>query len=405
MLQRKKRVSRMLLVIMIFFLMKESVVCAKEEVGQLYARSAVLMDADSGRILFAKNGEEQRAMASTTKIMTCILALEAQVGETVTVSERAASQPRVHLGMRKGEVYKAEDLLYSMMLESHNDSAVAIAEKVAGSVEAFVAMMNEKAEAIGCLHTHFVTPNGLDGEDEKGKHSTTAADLAKIMSYCINQSVEKEMFLKITGTKNYSFSEGSGKRRFSCYNHNAFLQMMEGALSGKTGFTVDAGYCYVGALRREGRTFVVALLACGWPNHKIYKWQDMQKLMDYAIANYQYRQTYEPIALPLVAVEDGIEGNEVAVKMELSEEEQKEKLCLLLRKDEKLTRNVLLPKGMAAPIQKGQRVGSVSYRLEGKEILQVALVADRTIHRKYFGWFLLQRAREFFVQKAFDFTT
>ena len=149
------------------------------ELRQLYAQSAVLMDADSGRILFEKNGYEQRPMASTTKIMTLIVTLEnANLDEVVTVSDYAASMPDVQLGIRAGEQFRLEDLLYSLMLESHNDSAVAVAEHVGGSVEGFAALMNAKARDIGCYDTYFITPNGLDAEDENGVHSTTAADLA-----------------------------------------------------------------------------------------------------------------------------------------------------------------------------------------------------------------------------------
>ena len=140
-------------------------------------------------------------MASTTKIMTCILALENAGPETeVLVSDRAASMPEVKLHIKKGEKYRMEDLLYSLMLESHNDSAVAIAEAVAGSVEKFADMMNRKAMELGCGDTCFVTPNGLDAEDpESGKiHSTTAEDLARILRYCILFSPAKNEFLAIT---------------------------------------------------------------------------------------------------------------------------------------------------------------------------------------------------------------
>ena len=252
--------------------------------SELYARSAVLMDADSGRILYQKEGETPLPMASTTKIMTCIVALENGVLEDeVEVSAYAASMPDVQLNIREGEHYILRDLLHSLMLESHNDSAVAIAEHIGGSVEGFADLMNRKAKEIGCENTYFITPNGLDAEKEietadGGKqtaaHSTTAADLARIMSYCIKRSPKKEDFLDITRTASYSFSNLEGSRSFSCSNHNAFLNMMEGALSGKTGFTGKAGYCYVGALERDDRTFVVALLACGWPNNKTYKWSD-----------------------------------------------------------------------------------------------------------------------------------
>ena len=153
-----------------------------EEPADLYARSAVLMDADTGRILFGKNAQEQMPMASTTKIMTLLVTLEnADLDGTVTVSSYAASMPDVQLNIREGEQYRLKDLCYSLMLESHNDSAVAIAEHVAGSVETFADMMNQKARDLGCYHTYFITPNGLDAQDERGVHSTTAEDLARIM--------------------------------------------------------------------------------------------------------------------------------------------------------------------------------------------------------------------------------
>ena len=152
-------------------------------------------------------------MASTTKIMSCILVLEeGDLTETVTVSEEAASQPEVKLGMKSGQRFRLKDLLYSLMLESHNDSAVAVAEHIAGSVQGFADMMNRKAEEIGCDATYFITPNGLDAEDEKGVHHTTAEDLARIMKYCITDSPERDGFLEITRTESYTFSdcEGSG---------------------------------------------------------------------------------------------------------------------------------------------------------------------------------------------------
>lgn len=126
--------------------------------GNLYALSAVLMDGDSGRVLYEKEGYTARPNASTTKVMTCILALEKGSGDDyVMVSENAASQPEVKLNLKEGEQYYLEDLLYSLMLKSHNDTAVAIAEHIGGSVEGFAKMMNAKAKEIGCTNTHFVT--------------------------------------------------------------------------------------------------------------------------------------------------------------------------------------------------------------------------------------------------------
>ena len=156
------------------------------DASKLYAQSAVLMDGESGRVLFEKGGGEERPMASTTKIMTCILALEtANLNDIVTVSKEAARQPEVHLGMKEGDQFYMEDLLYSIMLESHNDSAWAVAEHISGTVDEFTSLMDQKAKKLGCNHTNFVTPNGLDGKDEDGIHHTTAKDLARIMRYCI----------------------------------------------------------------------------------------------------------------------------------------------------------------------------------------------------------------------------
>lgn len=380
-------------------------VYAKEEPDNLHARSAVLMDADSGRVLFEKNGEEQLAMASTTKIMTCILALEKrqESNEIVTVSARAAAQPRVHLGMREGETYLLGDLFYSLMLESHNDTAVAIAEHISGSVEAFTKEMNAKAVEIGCKQAHFVTPNGLDATDEEGKHAITAADLARIMRYCIMDSPKKEEFLKITRTSSYHFSDREKKRTFSCSNHNAFLQMMEGALSGKTGFTGDAGYCYVGALRSKGRTFVVALLACGWPNHRQYKWEDTKKLMDYAIRTYEYQEIVPEMAVEDILVREGCRADTglfETVRIPLKMKEKK--IRILIGDGDRITYERHLRKSLMAPVKKGDPAGVVICRLNGEKIAKYEVVADENVGKKTQSWYLvrmIQRYTEFFVKK------
>ena len=276
---------------------------AEGEPEDLYARSAVLMDADTGRILFEKNGSEQMPMASTTKIMTLLVTLEnADLEGTVQVSAYAASMPKVRLNLQEGETYRLKDLCYSLMLESHNDSAVAIAEHVGGSVEGFASMMNQKARDLGCYHSYFITPNGLDAEDEYGKHSITAKDLARIMRCCM----QNEEFLSITRQPSWSFSSLDGSRSFTVNNKNAFLNMMEGALTGKTGFTNGAGYCYVGALEREGKRLIAVVLACGWPNNRTWKWSDTKKLMSYGIENFHKKTVgEEKLELEPVRILDG----------------------------------------------------------------------------------------------------
>ncbi len=371
--------------------------------AELYAQSAVLMDAGSGRVLFEKNGETVRPMASTTKIMTCILTLEhGNPEDEVEVSGYAASMPDVQLHIREGEHYRLKDLLCSLMLESHNDSAVAIAEHIGGSVEGFAGMMNEKAREIGCTDTYFITPNGLDAqkdipaEDGGTKtvaHSTTARDLALIMSYCIQKSPQKEAFLEITRTPSHSFSNLEGNRSFSCSNHNAFLQMMDGALSGKTGFTGKAGYCYVGALERDGKTFVVALLACGWPNHKTYKWSDTKKLMAYGIANYACRDVSEE-ELPKewfsdIPVEDAQTGRLFGEKkVGVFIKDSKKAPSLLMKPEERVEVSCSVQKSLKAPVNKGQAVGSLRYTVDGKVIWERELCAAEEIRRVDYAWFV-----------------
>lgn len=360
-----------------------------DEPAGLYARSAVLMDADSGRVLFGKEEDTIRPMASTTKIMTCILALENMTDQQkVKVSDHAVCQPKVRLGVKGGEDFYLKDLLYSLMLESHNDSAVVIAEGIAESVEAFVQLMNEKAEELGCKDTYFITPNGLDAQDEKGVHSTTAVDLSRIMKYCIMESPKKEEFLAITRTKNYSFQNVKGDRRFSCNNHNAFLTMMEGALSGKTGFTADAGYCYVGALRSGERTYIVALLACGWPNNKNYKWKDTRKLMEYGLLEYEYQDVWQKTTQAQLPVEGGVspasicsKDSKVTVKVE-----EEPGLKVLLGKHEKVETRIKMEEHIKAPVKRGQTLGKMSYLLNGEVIKSYNITAQEDIEKRDYVW-------------------
>ena len=367
----------------------------------LYAQSAVLMDADTGRILYAKNAEEQRPMASTTKIMTLILALEnANPDDIVMISDYAASMPDVQLHLRAGEHYRLGDLLYSMMLESHNDSAVAIAEHVAGTVPAFAVLMNAKARDIGCYDTYFITPNGLDAEDSGGVHSTTAFDLARILRYCIMQSPKREEFLKITRTGAYSFSDVEGIKTFTVGNKNAFLHMMEGALTGKTGFTGNAGYCYVGALRQEKRTFIVALLACGWPNHKTWKWVDTKALMNYGLEHFTYRNVWQEPKLPELPVKNGIpdRGNleeEARIRLRLSSEEPD--LKLLLSEGEQVQVETHIPQEVTAPVEPGTLLGSVRYLLDGQVVKVYTVEAAEDVEAVTLGWCLEKLWRKYIL--------
>ena len=369
-----------------------------EEPAELYALSAVLMDGESGRVLYEKDGERPLANASTTKVLTCIVALENSPGDDyVQVSQNAASQPEVKLGLQKGEQYYLEDLLYSLMLKSHNDTAVAIAEYCGGSVEGFARMLNRKAKQIGCKNTYFITPNGLDAEDENGKHHTTAKDLALIMRY----AVKNETFLHIAQTRDYTFSEITGKRTFSVHNANAFLDMRDGVLAGKTGYTSQAGYCYVCAWEKEGKTFIVSLLGCGWPNHKTYKWSDTKKLLDFGDYNYEYETYWKEPQTGKILVTDGVEdGQDIGTKIYLrgkcsvtAYDREKE---VLLKKGETVTCKIEIPQKVSAPVLKGEKLGRIAYYLDGKLIDFYPVYAEKSVEKISFKWYTEKVFHDFF---------
>lgn len=371
---------------------------AIEEPSELHALSAVLMDGDSGRVLYEKDGKTPLANASTTKVLTCIVALESSPGDDyVQVSRNAASQPEVRLGLQKGEQYYLEDLLYSLMLKSHNDTAVAIAEHCGGTVEGFARMLNRKAKQIGCKDTYFITPNGLDAQDENDKHHTTAEDLALIMRYAI----KNKTFLHISQTRDYTFSEITGKRTFSVHNANALLDMMDGVLAGKTGYTSQAGYCYVCAWEEEGKTFVVSLLGCGWPNHKTYKWSDTKKLLSYGAYNYDYETYWQEPHTSKILVTDGVEnmqniGEKVYLRGKCSVTSEDREKEILLKKGEAVTCKTEIPQKVSAPVLKGEKLGRIAYYLDGKLIDSYPVYAERSVEKISFKWYTEKVFHDFF---------
>ena len=404
----KKRIIRLLSIITAFLVFAAAscdVVCAVTgsavlslKDNDLYALSACLMDADSGRVLYGKNVDEVRAMASTTKIMTLIIALEyGDAKDIVTISPYAASMPDVQLNVRAGEQYRLGDLCYAMMLESYNDVAVAIAEHIGAAyadvdtentekrsvddskkcVSAFAGLMNDKAKELGCEHTYFITPNGLDAEDENGKHSTTARELALIASY----AVKNDDFNAVTGTKQYSFGEINGKRSCTAYNKDAFLNQMNGAFGIKTGFTGNAGYCFVGALKSDGRTFISVVLGSGWPSNRTYKWKDTRKLMEYGINNFFEQRIFETVEeYKTVEVTDGI-GDCVGTRIE-------GELSMLISAADEVKVVYELEDSTKAPVKKGDELGKAVVYVNGERFAVFPITAADDVRQVDFDWFL-----------------
>lgn len=401
----------------------------------LYAKSAALIDGDSGRVLYAKEAELVLPMASTTKIMTCILALEYEgMEEWVTFSNYAAAQPKVHLGAKVGRQFQLKDLLYSLMLESHNDTAFAIAEHIGGNllaqegvlegeekadsklaVERFVQQMNGKAKELGLVNTFYVTPNGLDGSrevQENGqtvlkKHSTTAVELALLMRYCAFESPKKEEFLQITRQRHYSFWDKEGVVCYSCANHNNLLDQMPQALSGKTGFTNAAGYCYVAALAEGEEKYCLALLACGWPNNKSYKWADSKELFKYGEGTYEYKNFSPKANLSEILVRGGADekGNPYrqTILWPVTENgaDVARTYSMLVKENEEVLVRVIQQLSLEAPVQKGTLVGEVEYYIkegDGTETVleKILLFTEKDISKKDF-WFVLHYVFENFL--------
>lgn len=275
------------------------------------------------------------------------------------------------------------------MLESHNDTAVILAEAAAGSVEGFATWMNKKAKEIGLSQTHFVTPNGLDNE----AHYTTARELALLLRYCIRTSPKSKEFLKITRTAQYEFTDTTGKYSFSVYNHNAFLQMMDGALTGKTGFTGKAGYCYVGALERDGRLYIVSLLACGWPGNKSYKWVDTKKLMNYGLSAYETKKLETPAVPKMSAsVIDGVYDwtKQTKSQVKLICPDAPDKYQVLAKDGEKIEIQIRARKELASPVLEGEVCGEVSFWLSEVCLGTYPIYPEQAVDKRAFVWYIMR---------------
>ena len=262
-------------------------VLAQEEGGffvapAIAARAAVLMNPATGEILFAKEPRLRLPPASTTKVLTALVALERlDLNTRVSVSPQAASAPPSRIGLRAGEAALTQDLLYGLMLKSGNDAAETLAEAAGGSVPGFAQLMNARAWQMGARDSHFMNPHGLPNED----HYSTAYDLALIF----RQAMNHPLFAEIVRTRSAALRIESGRglygdwRMVPVVSHNRLLASYEGARGGKTGFTLKARRCFVGEVDRGGVRLIVAILNS--PNSGTL-WQDAHTLLDYGFARY-----------------------------------------------------------------------------------------------------------------------
>lgn len=312
------------------------------------AASAVLIEQESGRVLYAQNDSEERLIASITKIMTAVVALEngkPQMEYTVTAEDMAEGSS---MYLKPGDRLCLEELLYGLMLVSGNDAALAVAHCVSGGTEEFVALMNDTAQKLGMSHSHFANPNGLDAEG----HYSSAGDMAVLAAYAL----QNQDFKRIVSTASITIGE-----RYLA-NHNKLLRLCEGCIGVKTGFTKAAGRTLVSAASREGMTLVCVTLSD--PDD----WNDHISLMDYGFSNYRL-ETVLPAGQ--VAASVAVQGGTVST-VPLAAAEN---LCYPLMGEERLTVAVHTPLSIDAPVIPGQVIGKVCAYLDGVAVAEVDLVA------------------------------
>lgn len=339
-----------------------------------YSRAVVVYDRTSKTVLYGKNENDVRAMASTTKIMTATLLIEnADLSQTVEVSKRAANTGGSRLGLKTGDKITLNDLLYGLMLCSGNDAAVQIAETVGGSVEGFAEMMNNKAKALGLTNTSFVTPHGLD---ENGHH-TTAYELAVLTDYALNNPT----FAKVVNTKYYTVTINGNPKDLS--NTNELLGYLQGVNGVKTGFTNNALRCLVTSTLRNDFNIITVVLGA---DTKKIRTSDSIKLIEYAYENYEqidvaslveneyakWRETYK------LEINKGIK-NEVQTKLG----EQKYKIYPVKKADkENIKIEISDINYVEAPLLENTKLGCIDVLIDGKIIYTVDILSNEEVRKK-----------------------
>ena len=316
------------------------------------AKAAMLMHADSGRVLYEKNADEHMLIASTTKIMTAIVVLEhCELDDLVEVDSRSAGIEGSSMYLKAGESYTVEDLLYGLLLVSGNDAASALALHVADSMEEFAELMNAKAAELGMTESSFKNAHGLDEEG----HYSTARDMAKLAAYCMGN----EDFARIAGTVSHTVGEQT------LVNHNRLLREYDGCLGLKTGYTMAAGRTLVTCAERDGARYVCVTL------NDPDDWDDHKALYDWAFANYSFAEvipaglSYE---VPLIS------GAEMTAPAETEGA-----AYALIQNGESYDMELELPAFAFAPISEGERAGRAVACSDGQEIASVRIVYSEDV--------------------------
>ena len=369
-----KRILAFLLFFSFFIGASTHFIFAKDsDFGNISANSACLIEAKSGRVLYSKNSTKQMPMASTTKVMTAIVAIESEIplDRIITIPSMAVGVEGSSVYLKKGEKVTFEMLLYALMLSSANDAAVAIAHTVCGSVNTFVELMNEKAKKLGLENTHFTNPHGLFDEN----HYTTAEDLAKIMAY----AMKNEFFSKITLCQKKAFSRDDGTS-FLLTNHNRLLKYYDGVIGGKTGFTKKSGRCLVTCAERDGLRLIAVTLSA--PND----WDDHTKLYDFGFSSYK-RVHFSALKVKIPVISGT--KNEILLSNESFS-------TVLSQENGEIDVIVKAPRFLFASVKKGEQIGEIIYKCDGKTIASSPLFSLENVEAIKYKFNLFDWLRDIF---------
>ncbi len=336
---------------------------------EVAGKSALLMDAATGTVLYEKNAHEPLPPASVTKVMTMLLIMEAidsgKIGwnDTVTASETAAAKGGSQIYLKAGETMTVSDMVKSIAVSSANDCACAMAEHLAGSEQAFVAQMNARAKELGMEHTHFVNCTGLDDEPEATQHLTCAYDIAVMSRQLLANHPDIKKFTTI-----WMDTVRSGS--FGLANTNKMVRFYQGATGLKTGFTAKAGYCLSASAQREGMELIAVVMGAESSKDRF---ATCKQLLDYGFANFalvspETPDASVPVKLGMQTQVRAVPGQQVRL---LVDKQQRGDVTVQLQLEESLT----------APVSRGQRIGTLTVR-SGEQILaQVPLVAEEAVPR------------------------
>ncbi len=351
----------------------------KAEALEVSAYSAVVIEADTGRVIFEKNSTERLAMASTTKIMTALLTLESSnLDDFFIVSPDAIKVEGTSMGLKEGDRVTLRTLAAGMLLASGNDAANSAAVKIAGSIEEFAIMMNRRARLLKMNDTNFVTPSGLDDSN----HYSTAYDMAKLARAALNNPD----FMEICSQKTMKLNYGNPPYTRWLSNHNKLLKSYEGCIGVKTGFTKKAGRCLVSAAERNGVRIIVVTLKA--PND----WQDHKKLLDYGFSKVELIELSDEIKVEIPVV--GGEKNEVTAVVKTIPEASILKEDLL-----KIDKKVISEPFLYAPVKKGDIIGEVHYCLNGEAIKKTFLIASDDVKTQMKKISFFDKIKRFFNRK------